>query len=85
MIMMNEKEKLIDILTNLNEHNIVPDMTTLNIDLQEYGDVIDNMISTGLSDGTKPIRDKQCNKVLYIPFDDFIITIKGIEYLGKNK
>lgn len=85
MIMMNEKEKLIDILTNLNEHNIVPDMTTLNIDLQEYGDVIDNMINTGLSDGTKPIRDKQFNKVLYIPFDDFIITIKGIEYLEKNK
>ena len=80
---MDKNEKIIEMLTYLVKRNNTPSMKTLNLDLQEYGDITDSMVDDELIEGTKLMRDAH-GKVLFSFSEVYKIKPNGIEYLKHN-
>ena len=70
-------EKIIEMLTYLVKRNNTPSMKTLDLDLQEYGDITDIMVDDDLIEGTKLMRDAH-GKVLF-SFSE-VYKIKPVSY-----
>jgi hypothetical protein len=80
---MDKNKKIVEILTYLVRKNSTPSMKTLDLDLQEYGDITDSMLDDGLIEGSKLIRDGH-GKVLFSFSEVYKIRTNGIEYLKHN-
>jgi hypothetical protein len=79
-----KKEKVIKILRNLDEKSKMPLIEELEIDKQEYGDLIDAMLDEKLISGMKPIRGGIGSKVQMLHLDSYKISIRGMDYLEQN-
>lgn len=82
---MSKKENIIKILSSLNENSKVPTNNELGLDEEQYGEILEIMEHDNLIFGTNITRAGQGNKVQMVWTDNTKITVKGIDYIEKNK
>jgi hypothetical protein len=82
---LSKKESIIKILDSLNENSKVPPANELGLDQEGYGEILEIMQQDNLIFGANISRAGQGNKVHMVFTDGTKITIRGIDYLEKNK
>ncbi len=82
---MSKKELILKILDSLNSASKVPSKEELNLNLEQYGEILEIMQQDNLIFGASVIRAGQGNTVQFAWKDNVKITIRGIEFLENNQ
>lgn len=80
-----KKELVLKILGMLDEESKVPQKEDLELDIEQYGEILEILQHDGLIFGANIIRSGQENKVHMVWTDNVKITVRGIEYYEHNK
>ena len=83
--MMSKKELILKVLDSLNSASKVPSKEELGLDKEQYGEILEIMQHDNLIFGATITRSGQGNPVQFAWTDNVKITIRGIDYLEKNK